>query len=72
MFKETRKKYNLKQIEMAEILEVNQNMISQYETGIKKPGFDILFRFHKKFGIEELTKELNKEFEKMKNEENKN
>lgn len=66
MFKETRIKHKLTQIEMGEILGVNQNMISQYESSLKKPGFNILNKFYKKFGIEELAKELEEEFLKTK------
>ena len=62
MFKITRLKYNINQNDMAKILKVTQSMISQYESGLKKPNLYTLYRFAKAFSFKDLENELKTEF----------
>lgn len=69
MFKKTRMKYNINQSDMAKKLKVTQSMISQYESGLKKPNLYTLFNFSKAFEFKDLEEELLAEFNKIENED---
>ncbi len=68
MFNITRLKYNINQNDMAKILKVTQSMISQYESGLKKPNLYTLYRFAKAFSFKDLENELKTEFYNIENE----
>ena len=42
----------MSQQKLADMLGVNQTTVSQWLLGNKKPGFDSIFAFYEKFGIE--------------------
>lgn len=50
-FKEVRTKYGYTQVQFAELLEVNQQSITDVETNKKKPSFQMLEKLGNKLGI---------------------
>ena len=56
--KEFRKKSGLSQVQVAEKLFVNQNTVSQWETGRSSPPIDVLIKLSDLFGctIDELVR----------------
>lgn len=49
MFRELRKEKGLTQVELAEKLDVSQNTISNWETGVSKPDIPMVDRIAKVF-----------------------
>lgn len=52
MFRELRKTKGFTQVELAEKLDVSQNTISNWETGVSKPDIPMAARIAKVFGCD--------------------
>ena len=51
VLRQQKKKKNLSQQKLADVLGVNQTTVSQWLLGRKKPGYDSIALLYEKFGI---------------------